>query len=760
VDISDPRHPVLMRGRVRIDWCSDALACVDGIMYLVNDEGLYIHDFAAADDPRLLAFLPLPTWCVDVVVTGARAYVSRLAEGVGVPDLDVVDISDREAPRVVGTFPGLGGMRLRASGDRLYTQGEVVTIVGLADPDHPVILGTWDPSASCHAVTDFSIEGELAFAVCAGEYSGDVMPEHSLLVFDLADAVNPRLLGTWTRRSWAAFESIAVAGSLALVGDHDGGLVAVDVSDPSAPALLGGPVQSARATGIVIRDGLAYVGSAWPRLDVIDVAQPVTLRVPERLPTSGPVADIAAVADPHLCLMLAGGELSVVDHGTAGAAAVVTTFVLPGEPQRIVVADGLALVACGDGGLFAFDVSQPRTPQPLGAVPGVAAAVDLAVAGSRVLALADGGPVHVVDPAAPDGPAVIGSWTPDIAACRLAVADGIAWLGSWSQLQTVNVSDPLVPVPLWVTDVWWGDCASRLAARDGVLFAAHPYGFAAMADNGAGGDMLYSIHSEGTALALDGDVAYAISVPGGIEVLDLAAPGGPALAGSVQGPVEGVSRPSCAAVCGDHVIVGFAEGGLLVSPRHCAASVGVEVPEFTASFDGGTVRLRWTTNTAATSLSFRVVAHTTAGDRVLDGRALGEGRFEAHDDAAPSPGAVVAYVLEREDSPGAWIALATTEFMVPPLVGSPRLVGCAPNPFNPSTRVNFTLPAAAHATVTVHDAAGRQVAVLADRAFEAGPQSLVWDGRDTSTRAAASGMYLVRLRVGAAVDQRKVLLVR
>ncbi|MBK7189222.1 MAG: hypothetical protein IPH86_11190 [bacterium] len=214
----------------------------------------------------------------------------------------------------------------------------------------------------------------------------------------------------------------------------------------------------------------------------------------------------------------------------------------------------------------------------------------------------------------------------------------------------------------------------------------------------------------------------------------------------------------CVALVGDRVVVGFEPNGFLVTPRHCSGTVGVEVSAFAAAFDGAAVRLHWTANEA--SSAFRVVVRSTAGDRLLGSRALGNGSFEARDDVTPSPGTVVSYVLEREDSPGAWVALATTGFTVPPSAVGPRLVGCVPNPFNPGTRVDFTLPAAAHAVVTVHDAAGRQVAVLADRRFEAGPQSLAWDGRDTAGRAAASGVYLVRLRVGAAVDQGKMLLVR
>jgi hypothetical protein len=43
-----------------------------------------------------------------------------------------------------------------------------------------------------------------------------------------------------------------------------------------------------------------------------------------------------------------------------------------------------------------------------------------------------------------------------------------------------------------------------------------------------------------------------------------------------------------------------------------------------------------------------------------------------------------------------------------------------PNPFNPETVIRFTIPSAARAVLSVHDVAGRRVAVLSDGPREAG----------------------------------------
>ena len=97
---------------------------------------------------------------------------------------------------------------------------------------------------------------------------------------------------------------------------------------------------------------------------------------------------------------------------------------------------------------------------------------------------------------------------------------------------------------------------------------------------------------------------------------------------------------------------------------------------------------------------------------------------------------------------------------VPAAPVAAKLLGAAPNPFNPRTEVRFRLAADGPARLDVHDAAGRLVAVLADGAFAAGDHAAAWDGRDRAGRAAASGTYFARLTAGGRVDTAPLTLVR
>ncbi|MEN8007317.1 MAG: M1 family aminopeptidase [Candidatus Krumholzibacteriota bacterium] len=89
-----------------------------------------------------------------------------------------------------------------------------------------------------------------------------------------------------------------------------------------------------------------------------------------------------------------------------------------------------------------------------------------------------------------------------------------------------------------------------------------------------------------------------------------------------------------------------------------------------------------------------------------------------------------------------------------------RLVGNAPNPFNPATEIRFTLPADQAVRVSVYDVSGRLVKTLVDEVRPAGDNRILWDGTDLHGRSVASGTYFTRM-TGAGLDQvRPMSLIR
>lgn len=88
------------------------------------------------------------------------------------------------------------------------------------------------------------------------------------------------------------------------------------------------------------------------------------------------------------------------------------------------------------------------------------------------------------------------------------------------------------------------------------------------------------------------------------------------------------------------------------------------------------------------------------------------------------------------------------------------LGGNYPNPFNPSTRISFSLPRQEDVRLEIYGLDGRRVAVLVNEIMPAGAHQVTWTGLDQSGRQVASGVYFYRLRAGEYSDVKKMTLVK
>ena len=84
-----------------------------------------------------------------------------------------------------------------------------------------------------------------------------------------------------------------------------------------------------------------------------------------------------------------------------------------------------------------------------------------------------------------------------------------------------------------------------------------------------------------------------------------------------------------------------------------------------------------------------------------------------------------------------------------------------PNPFNPSTSIEYALPRAGQVALDVFNIAGQRIRPLVDEGqHAAGIYTVEWDGRDQLGRQAGSGVYFYRLETVGFVKTRKMLLIQ
>jgi hypothetical protein len=84
-----------------------------------------------------------------------------------------------------------------------------------------------------------------------------------------------------------------------------------------------------------------------------------------------------------------------------------------------------------------------------------------------------------------------------------------------------------------------------------------------------------------------------------------------------------------------------------------------------------------------------------------------------------------------------------------------------PNPFNPSTRIQFSLPVKGHVSLRIYNVAGQLVKTLQDGVMDAGSHELTWDGSNNLGANVASGVYFYKINAGDNYENmKKMVLLR
>jgi hypothetical protein len=226
-----------------------------------------------------------------------------------------------------------------------------------------------DPNLS---IEGLAASGDLVFAA---------VHEDGVVILDnQGDALTPIGMLTGLTNAWA----LAVAGDLLYVADGPGGLVVADVSDPSAPTILGSvPIEGSAQFVELDGDGLAYVAAGSAGLVVVDVSTATAPEVLARVDTPGTSLSVS-VADGH-AFVADWNDLrvfDVADPSNPQLVAVERIPVFPGFPRVLgAAAVGDALFMGEWTGMYSYRFT-----------PGLTAP-DLRIASDRI----DLGPAAVGD---------------------------------------------------------------------------------------------------------------------------------------------------------------------------------------------------------------------------------------------------------------------------------------------------------------------------------------------------------------------------
>ena len=83
-----------------------------------------------------------------------------------------------------------------------------------------------------------------------------------------------------------------------------------------------------------------------------------------------------------------------------------------------------------------------------------------------------------------------------------------------------------------------------------------------------------------------------------------------------------------------------------------------------------------------------------------------------------------------------------------------------PNPFNPTTTIQFDLPTASDVKIYIYNAAGQKIRTLTNGNLSVGSHQVEWDGRNDAGQKVTSGVYLYQLKTNNYSKVMKMILAK
>jgi hypothetical protein len=334
LDVSDLAQPIvspIMFGSADEHWPGPILELKNGFAYVAVSGSLAVYDVSTPVNRRVVNSFPLESGSiVGMELQDGYAYVVDIGY-MGGGSLQAVTIYDPFHPKIYGDFsvsamglavrdqraylyaqPGgdrqlleldlnnlyslsassqigalsleetlsgklSGQMAVTPAGDYLYLLGkEVITVVrvGRTDdtgqPVDPELVRTLDlPGAISSRIR---LTATHAFVTASISQGDSALKSGALLVFDLTDPGDPLQVGML--ETPVGLSGLELSGSYAYLGAVGQGLIAVDVSSPSAPRVAGtADTPHGGEEEIAVMNNMVYLGRA--AVDVTDPSNPV-----------------------------------------------------------------------------------------------------------------------------------------------------------------------------------------------------------------------------------------------------------------------------------------------------------------------------------------------------------------------------------------------------------------------------------------------------------------------------------------------------
>ncbi len=720
----------------------------------------------------------------------AKAYMRERAH-----EMEPVSVSTDSVLSRVGQWGWGPCLGVASEGDLTFIgNGQLLQVLETSDGGSPRLVG------------QLLTKGTVFGVVVSGNYAYTISP---FQVIDISNPVSPKLVSTYILPTAYPPTTFIVKGNYAYIGDFNGDIYIIDISNPDSPHSVGAMQASGESTAGIAVSGthLFAVTGDGMHLDDFDISNAESPRLVDRIPFTGigmslevaghylymgitttepnfQIFDISNASNPrfaggmevsnypadisvsgryaYVCLDTAGFE--VLDVSNPSSIKPLATIHGPNEsanksealpgPQDASIASGLAYVSTGTG-LWVIDLSELQSLKPLYFYSTGWSVNQIALDSSGDVVVSSDFGINLVDISSPSEPVTIGQYASSEVIGDVVLSSDIAYLLCSRDLILLDLSKPAGPVELSSLQI-----DSTGGVRNLVAFGT---------------------------MAVDGDRLYIATARDELLKVDVSNPLRPIIIGKCR--LTG--NPIDLSVDGGYLYVTEANTGIEIfstgasAPLQPAASflvrnirgtylhqnrMYVAADSFCVYDISNLLNPHLMGSTVLPGGDITTVSLSLTGDFVYV--SYGTSFLVTNVSNPYSPAAVF-------DTTGSftWFVEADSNFILlgagedgfyiinndlispysPPVV-TPILFELSqnyPNPFNPSTTIDYQLPVGGFAVLRVYDILGRRLETLVNDYVSSGAHSVKFNGEDLS-----SGVYFYRLQVNGCSAIKKMLLLR
>ncbi|MBK6912025.1 MAG: T9SS type A sorting domain-containing protein [bacterium] len=258
VDITNPAAPVVIEA-MNAYGAPNAVAVAGDILLLKTSSNFVAADISDPREPIPVGGLWMDGFTTDMVIQGDYAYLATFDY------FGTVDIADPMDPIFVDSQPIHWCQGVAANTTHVYLAEQTsIRVFSLNEPAHPQEIGLFEPEGP---IFDVALAGNT---MLVAEASG-------IISLNVTNPAAPQVLDTFV----TAFSptTVTVDGHLALVGTGPGGLLVLDISQPTALrelAFFDGDPETAHA----LRYGNFVFSAETEQLTVYDIS--AALNTPEQ----------------------------------------------------------------------------------------------------------------------------------------------------------------------------------------------------------------------------------------------------------------------------------------------------------------------------------------------------------------------------------------------------------------------------------------------------------------------------------------------